>query len=113
VVRHPSSGESCWFNQVAFLNEWTMEPAVREYLVAEFGPEGLPFNTFSGDGEPLDESIVNTINEVYDRHTVREPWQSGDLMLVDNVAMAHSREPYEGDREVVVAMADPVRLEGA
>jgi alpha-ketoglutarate-dependent taurine dioxygenase len=113
VVRHPGSGERCWFNQIAFLNEWTMEPAVREYLVAEFGPDGLPFNTFFGDGAPLDETIVTAVNDVYERHTVREPWQAGDLMLVDNVAMAHSREPYEGDRDVVVAMADPVRLEGA
>ena len=31
-------------------------------------------------------------------------------MLVDNIRTAHSREPYEGPREVLVAMADPVRL---
>ncbi len=33
VVAHPATGERCWFNQVAFLSEWTMEPEVREYLV--------------------------------------------------------------------------------
>src|SRR5919197_1503948 len=26
VVRHPVSGRRCWFNQIAFLNEWTMDP---------------------------------------------------------------------------------------
>jgi len=31
-------------------------------------------------------------------------------MLVDNVRTAHSREPFEGPREVLVAMADAVRL---
>ena len=41
---------------------------------------------------------------------MREPWQAGDLMLVDNVRTAHSREPFEGPREVLAAMADPVRL---
>ena len=50
------------------------------------------------------------INEVYAANTVREPWQSGDLMLVDNVRTAHGRERYEGPREVLVAMADAVRL---
>ena len=30
--------------------------------------------------------------------TAREPWQAGDLMLVDNVRTAHSREPLEGLR---------------
>jgi alpha-ketoglutarate-dependent taurine dioxygenase len=29
---------------------------------------------------------------------MREPWQAGDLMLVDNVRTAHSREPYQGPR---------------
>lgn len=32
-------------------------------------------------------------------------------MVVDNVRTAHSKEPFEGPREVLVAMADPVRLE--
>jgi len=43
---------------------------------------------------------------------VCEPWQEGDLMLVDNIRTAHSREAFEGPREVVVAMADPVRPAG-
>jgi alpha-ketoglutarate-dependent taurine dioxygenase len=107
VAKHPGTGERTWFNQIAFLNEWTMEPEVREFLVSEFGPEALPFNTFFGDGEPLDRATVDGINEVYQKHTVREPWQRGDLMVVDNVRMAHSREPYRGDRAIVVGFADP------
>ncbi|MEU0057889.1 TauD/TfdA family dioxygenase [Streptomyces sp. NPDC006334] len=110
VVRHPVTGRRCWFNQIAFLNEWTLAPEVREYLVDVYGADGLPFNTRYGDGTPLEEDTVRLLNEVYEAHTVREPWQSGDLMLVDNVRTAHSREPYEGPREVLVAMADPVRL---
>ena len=31
-------------------------------------------------------------------------------MLVDNIRTAHSREPFEGPREVVVALADGVNL---
>ena len=110
VVRHPVSGRRCWFNQVAFLNEWTLSPEVREYLVDEYGPEGLPFTTAFGDGEPIGEDVVALLNSVYEAHTAREPWQAGDLMLVDNVRSAHSREAYQGPREVVVGLADPVRL---
>jgi alpha-ketoglutarate-dependent taurine dioxygenase len=110
VVRHPVTGRRCWFNQVAFLNEWTLAPEVREYLVDVYGDDGLPFNTRFGDGDPIGEDVVALLNEVYEAHTVREPWQAGDLLLVDNVRTAHSREPFEGTREVVVAMADPVRV---
>ena len=107
VVRHPVTGERCWFNQVAFLNEWTIAPEVREYLVDVYGPDGLPFNTRYGNGEPIGEDVVALLNEVYEAHTVRVPWQDGDLLLIDNVRMAHSREAYQGQREILVGMADP------
>src|SRR5260370_31917797 len=87
-----------------------MDPEVREYLVDVFGADGLPFNTFFGHGDPVGEDVVQLINEVYEASTAREPWQAGDLLLVDNVRTAHSREPFEGQREVLVAMADAVRL---
>lgn len=109
VVRHPASGRLGWFNQIAFLNEWTMDPDVRDYLITAFDG-GLPFNTFAGDGTPLDRATVDAINAVYDAHAIREPWQDGDIMLVDNIRMAHAVEPYKGEREIVVAMGEPVRL---
>src|SRR5713101_3640311 len=102
--------QRCWFNQIAFLNEWTIDPEVREYLVDIYGEDGLPFNTRFGNGDAIGAAVVQLINEVYAAHTVREPWQSGDLMLVDNVRTAHGREPFEGPREVLVAMADAVHL---
>src|SRR5438093_6492582 len=110
LVHHPLTGQQCWFNQIAFLNEWTIDPEVREYLVDVYGEEGLPFNTRFGNGDAIGADIVQLINEVYQKNTVREPWQSGDLMLVDNVRTAHGRERYEGPREVLVAMADAVHL---
>ncbi len=109
VVRHPITGQRCWFNQIAFLNEWTMDPELREYLVDVYGEDGLPFNTRFGNGDPIGADVVGVIGEVYEKHTVRERWQSGDLLLVDNVRTAHARESFEGPREVIVALADPVR----
>ena len=110
IVHHPLTGRRCWFNQIAFLNEWTMDPEVREFLVDVYGADGLPFNTRFGNGDPIGEDVVQLLNEVYDAHTAREPWQAGDVLLVDNVRSAHSREAFDGPREVLVAMADPVRL---
>jgi alpha-ketoglutarate-dependent taurine dioxygenase len=110
VVHHPVTGQRCWFNQIAFLNEWTIDPEVREYLVDMYGEDGLPFNTRFGNGDPIGADVVQLLNQVYEHNTVREPWQAGDLMLVDNIRTAHSREAYEGPREVLVGMADPVRL---
>jgi alpha-ketoglutarate-dependent taurine dioxygenase len=113
VVGHPVTGKRCFFNQIAFLNEWTIDPEVREYLVEMYGEDGLPFNTGFGSREPLTAEIVELINQVYEANTVREPWQAGDLMLVDNIRTAHSREAYQGPRQILVGMAEPVRLSDA
>lgn len=110
VMRHPRTGVPGWFNQIAFLNELTLDPAIRGYLTDVYGPSGLPFNTAYGDGKPVSGDIVETINEVYRQATIAEPWRSGDVLLVDNLRMAHSREPYEGAREIVVILGEPARL---
>ena len=110
VVRHPVTGARCWFNQVAFLNEHTLDPEVREFLVESYGPDALPFTTRFGDGTPVGPDVVALINTVYERHLVRESWQPGDIMLVDNIRTAHGREAYTGTRSVLVGMADPVHV---
>src|SRR5258708_3826055 len=110
VVHHPRTGQRCWFNQIGFLNEWSMEPEVREYLVDIYGEEGLPFNTRFGNGDAIGADVVAEIDKVYDANTTRERWQAGDLMLVDNVRTAHGRDEFDGPREVLVAMADAVHL---
>ncbi|MGV4983654.1 TauD/TfdA family dioxygenase [Streptomyces sp. NRAIS4] len=109
VVRHPLTGRRCWFNQIAFLNEWTLAPEVREYLVDVYGEDGLPFNTRYGDGSPIGADVVELINSTYEEHTRREPWHAGDLLLVDNIRTAHSREAFVGERQVLVGMAEPLR----
>lgn len=111
TVRHPGSGERVWFNQIAFLNSWTMDPLVREYLVDTYGADRLPFDTTYGDGRPIERDTVDRINDCYQRHAMREPWQQGDLLLIDNIRTAHGRDPHTGERDVVVALADPVVLD--
>jgi alpha-ketoglutarate-dependent taurine dioxygenase len=110
VVSHPLTGQRCWFNQIGFLSEWTMDPEVREYMIDVYGDDGLPFTTRFGNGDPVTEDIVQLLNETYEASAARVAWQAGDLLLVDNIRTAHSREPYEGPREILAGLADPVRL---
>ncbi|MFJ8001338.1 amino acid adenylation domain-containing protein [Streptomyces sp. NPDC096310] len=112
VVRHPRTGTPGWFNQIAFLNGLTMDPAVRDYLTDVYGPEGLPFDTTTGDGTPVTAATVDGVNAVYDRFTVGETWQEGDVLLVDNIRTAHAREPYGGRRDIAVVLGDPTELPG-
>lgn len=110
VITHPTTGEESWFNHLAFWNQWSLDPDVRETLVDELGAENLPFNTTFGDGNPIEEPDARLINAAYDAATVRRQWAPGDLLLVDNLLAAHGREPFRGDRKIVVAMGNPVDL---
>jgi alpha-ketoglutarate-dependent taurine dioxygenase len=111
ILRHPRTGSPGWFNQIAFLNALTMDPVVREYLVDMYGPDGLPFNTAYGDGSAISAETIETINEVYDSLTIGESWQLGDVLVIDNLRMAHSRETYDGSREIAAVLGDRVWLE--
>jgi alpha-ketoglutarate-dependent taurine dioxygenase len=110
IVTHPVTGERSWFNHMAFWNSWTLDPDIRDVLVETYGEDGLPFATYVGDGTPLTRDEAAALNAVYDEVTVRETWQQGDLMLVDNILCAHGREAFQGNRKIVVAMGEPVAL---
>ncbi|MEV6678945.1 TauD/TfdA family dioxygenase [Streptomyces erythrochromogenes] len=113
VLRHPLTGRHCWFNQVAFLNEWTLDPDIRDYLIDEYGSEGLPFTTMHGNGDTIAPETITAINAAYDGHTFGRPWQTGDVLFVDNLRTAHSREAFEGPRQVVVGMGGPPYIDDA
>jgi len=105
---HPVTGEPVWFNHAAFYHYTTLEPSVRAAMLAEFGEEGLPYNTCYGDGTPIDAPTAEHLRAAYDAEKTMFPWQDGDVMLLDNMTIAHAREPFEGDRLVLVAMTDAI-----
>ncbi len=108
VAEHPVTGETVWFNHATFFHVSTLEPALRETLLEQFSQEDLPTNTFYGDGSPIEPEVLDSLRDAYRSETVRFPWQEGDLLLLDNMLVAHGREPFEGERLVLVGMAEPV-----
>ncbi|MGQ4488733.1 TauD/TfdA family dioxygenase [Streptomyces sp. 372A] len=101
-------GTPAWSNLLAFCSEWTMDPAVRAYLVTALGREHLPFETGYGDGTPFTAEDVATVSSAYERVTSRIDWRTGDVLLLDNLRTAHSMEPSSDDRRTAVLHAGPV-----
>jgi alpha-ketoglutarate-dependent taurine dioxygenase len=106
IVAHPKTGESVWFEHTVFFHITSVEPVLRESLLSEFGEADLPFNTYYGDGSPIEDSVLDSIRGAYARVGVRFPWQKGDVLLIDNMLVSHGREPYEGPRKILVAMTE-------
>jgi alpha-ketoglutarate-dependent taurine dioxygenase len=108
IVRHPRTGEQIWFNHVMFFHVSSFEAGMRNALLQEFGQYDLPSNTFFGDGGVIEADVMDEIREAFERETVMFPWQRGDLLVLDNMLVAHGRTPYEGSRQILVGMAQLV-----
>ena len=106
IRRHPSTGEPVWFNHVAFFHPRSLSETVRNNLIAELGREGLPYHSYHGDGSDIGDDVIDHINQAYRREKVAFPWQEGDILFLDNMSIAHGREPFTGDRKVIVCMTE-------
>lgn len=108
VVSHPGTGERVWFNHGAFFHVSSLPEALRGGLLAVVGEEDLPNNTFYGDGAPIEPGVLQEIRAAYAAERVSFRWRPGDVLVVDNMLVAHGREPFEGERRVLVSMTEPM-----
>jgi len=104
---HPKTKETVWFNHALFFNIYSLEASARESLLAVVDAADVPFNTFYGDGSPIELPVLDQIREAYREEQVSLPWRERDMLILDNMLVAHGREPFTGPRKIAVAMADP------
>ena len=102
---HPTSGEPVWFNQAHLFHISSLDEESRLSLIKELGEENIPRNASYGNGEPFESEILDHIRDAYEKEKIKFKWQKGDIMILDNVLMAHGRETYKGERKIAVAMA--------
>lgn len=107
VATHPTTGEVVWFNHATFFHVSTLEPTVHQALLAQYEEEQLPAQTYYGDGSPLEPPVLDQLRQAYLQETTKFPWQRGDILMLDNMLVAHGRERFSGPRKIVVGMADP------
>lgn len=111
VAAHPHTGEVVWFNQAHLFHVSSLEPATRAGLLAVVAEAELPRNAYYGDGTPIEDGVLDEIREVYRQLAIEVRWRDGDVVLADNMLVAHGRTPFRGPRRVLVAMAEPYRRE--
>ena len=107
VETHPVTGEQVWFNQAHLFHISAREAEEREVLEEIYGIENVPRNTFFADGSTKGDEIFDEVRAVLDAETVAFPWEEGDVLMLDNMLVAHARSPFKGPRKVIVAMAEP------
>jgi len=107
IATHPRTGEYLWFNHIVFWHVSGLAPQLREPLLEEYGESGLPYNTYYGDGTKIEPEVIDIIRDAIRAESVAFRWQAGDLLLLDNMLVAHGRNPYTGVRRLLAGMGEP------
>lgn len=108
VAKHMKTGEMVWFNQAQHWHLSCLDAATRESLQSLYREEDLPRNCYYGDGSPIEDSVMQSILEVYQQLEVCFPWEKGDVLMLDNMLTAHARNPYVEPRKLLVTMGEMI-----
>ncbi len=106
TTKHPITGDEVWFNQAHLFHISSLKDDYKEILEENLEKGIIPRNAYYGDGSEIDVEFLNQIKEAYEKERIEFKWHKGDLMILDNLLMAHGRNPFSGDRKIVVAMGD-------
>jgi alpha-ketoglutarate-dependent taurine dioxygenase len=109
LALHPRTGDAVWFNQAHAFHPSSLSAEVRASLLEAFDHAELPNDARFGNGSEIESEAIEAVRHAYACESVRFSWRAGDVLLLDNMLIAHGREPYEGSRSIRVALADPVR----
>ncbi|KAJ0008192.1 hypothetical protein Pint_29597 [Pistacia integerrima] len=81
-----------WFN--------SMVPAYIGWKSEQNDPVGVTF----GDGKPLPADIIYDCLKIMEEECVAIPWQKGDVLLIDNLAVLHARRSSNPPRRILASL---------
>ena len=104
TMRHPVTEEEVWINQAEQWHSSSLDSTLLEDFLLILSEEEFPHNAFLGDGSPLSKSDLENVRTAMTAEERVFEWQAGDVLLCDNFLVMHGRQPYSGDRKILVAM---------
>ncbi|MEU5731016.1 MULTISPECIES: TauD/TfdA family dioxygenase [Streptomyces] len=106
TAKHPVTGAEVWFNQSDQWHPVGLGGDTAAALAQILPPEELPQSVTFADGSSIPDEYVIQVRDRALEAAVDVDWRTGDLLLIDNMLVAHGRRPYTGTRRVLVAMSD-------
>ncbi|KAL5490931.1 hypothetical protein EMCRGX_G016134 [Ephydatia muelleri] len=110
IEKHPVTGEKIWFNH-SQLFHWSMIPSEYYHIYKRLGQ--MKYLLYSWMMWLLKVILftflgpMRHIRDVMWKNMVFNRWELGDIVLIDNYWISHGRQPYSGNRKVVVSWSKP------
>jgi alpha-ketoglutarate-dependent taurine dioxygenase len=110
MVEHPATGERVYRSTLHtdggrdLVDNLPEEARLR--VEEMFARQTLKTGFYLGDGSTLTREELGSLQSAFEQCELAWPWQAGDVMILDNLLMAHGRNPYQGARDVQVALLD-------
>jgi surfactin synthase thioesterase subunit len=93
--------KAIWFNQADQWHRSTLPAAAQEL------GDALPHDCRLGNGDEITAADIITIRSAVERYSRPLPLQRGDVLLLDNLRIAHGRNSFIGQRELLVGLSNP------
>lgn len=110
TATHPVVGTEVWFNQAHHFHVDALEPNISAILRDRYVEEELPRHAGFGDGSPIEKHELEDVIRAYKENEVSFDWETGDVIMIDNMLAAHARMPYSGERLIALTLAEMYQL---
>ncbi|MDF3821129.1 TauD/TfdA family dioxygenase [Leptospira sp. 96542] len=70
------------------------------------GSKNFDVHVTYGNGDEFTKNEIKEISDLFWKHMIANPWQKGDLLIIDNYSVSHGRLPFSGDRRILVSWSE-------
>jgi alpha-ketoglutarate-dependent taurine dioxygenase len=109
TATHPVTGVKTIFNQAHLFHVTSNGTENAEQLIDTFGADRLPRQSSFGDGEEIPLADLQSLRMAFESQKIMFSWQKDDVVLIDNMQVAHGRQPFTGPRKLLAALLDSNR----
>lgn len=102
---HPKTGER-FYRANLHVNNAYDDGGLAEIQAKIRASQKRPTGHYLSNGEMLSREESNKIVSLFEEIELAWQWQDGDVMILDNLQVVHGRNPFDGPREVMVALLD-------
>jgi hypothetical protein len=109
LIDHPLTGETLYFNHILSQSTHPRGIGVEAAAILDAHyPAGAVrgYEVLFGDGSPIERDDVARLFDVADSIVIKFPWQRDDILVLDNLLIAHGRNRYSGHRDIQVMLLD-------